>query len=109
MGKFDTSTTEVLYRITLDGTAETIGDVSTWGEIHFGLGRITRDELTTHFTDLLAEAGVTAEDFPDGTFWIVNEDSYGFVGASSFGDEKSYRAALDDHERLWLAFDNAAV
>jgi len=109
MGKFDTAATEVLYRITLDGTAETIGDVSTWGEIHFGLGRVTRDELTTHFTDLLTEAGVTAEDFPDGTFWIVNEDGYGFVDASGHADETSYRAALEDHERQWRAFDNAAV
>lgn len=109
MSKFDTATTEVLYRITLDGTAETVGDVSTWGEIHFGLGRITRDELTVHFGELLADAGVTAEDFPCGTYWIVNEDGYGFVYASGYGDEKAYRAAMDDYERQWLSFDNAAV
>ncbi len=108
MSKFDTATTEVLYRITLDGTAETIGDVSTWGEIHFGLGRLTREELSSTFGDLLSDAGVTAEDFPDGSHWIVHEDGYGFVYACSFGDERVYRAALDDYERQWLAFDNAA-
>lgn len=105
MGRFDTATTEVLYRLTLDGTAETIGDVSTWGEIHFGLGRVTCDELNTNFSDLLAESGVAAEDFPDNTFWIVNDDSYGFVDADGFSDEKSYRAAMDALERRWEEFD----
>lgn len=108
MGKYDSATTEVLHRITLDGTCETVGDVSTWGEIHFGLGRLSRDELTAHHSDLLAEAGVAAVDFPDGAFWIVDEDRYGFVGASGYDDEKSYRAAMDALERRWLTFDDAA-
>lgn len=109
MSKFDTATTEVLYRITLDGTAETIGDVSTWGEIHFGLGRLTREELTTQFADYLADAGVTAEDFPDGSHWIVHEDGYGFVYACSYGSQNAYRTDMYVLERRWNDFESATA
>ena len=77
MGKFDDPTTEVLYRLSLDGTGETIGNVSTWGEVHVGLGQVTYGELRNN-ADILAEAsGTVVEDFPDGAYWIVHEDGQG--------------------------------
>jgi len=108
MGKFDSPITEVLFQLSLDGTAETVGDVSTWGAVHFGLGRVTRDELAAHHGVSLKGAGITAEDFPDDKFWIVHEDGQGFVDVSVFDDESTYRATLDHLERRWIEFDTAS-
>ena len=107
MGRFDSPTTEVLHGITLDGTAETTGDVSTWGEIHFGLGRITRSELDANFAVLLDRVGIDSFDILEGVFWILHEDDLGFVTSSGYTVEAEYRAALDELERRWLEFDAA--
>jgi hypothetical protein len=39
MVKFSSPRDEVLYRITLDGIAETIGDIQTWGHTYLGIGQ----------------------------------------------------------------------
>lgn len=109
MAKFDSPITEVLHLISLDGIGETFGDVSTWGEIHFGIGRLTREELRGHFSAELAAAGITAEEFPEGSYWIVHEDNYGFVEATRFDDQRSYRAALDEIDRRWAEFGLSLV
>ena len=50
MSKFDSPVTELLYLLTLDGTAETVGDCPTFGSIHHGLGQVTRAELDANFS-----------------------------------------------------------
>lgn len=107
MAKFDTRVTEVLHGITLDGTAETIGDVQTFGAIHFGLGRVTRDELETTFSRLLDEAGIHSTDVLDGMYWIVHEDDQGFVESSGYATEAEYRSAMNELENRWVEFDSA--
>jgi hypothetical protein len=108
MSKFASARDEALYQLTLDGTAETIGDVSTWDSIYLGLGKLTRDELTTHHSSVLAETGASLSDFADGAFWIVREDDNGFVTIAEYASESEYRAALDDLETQWAAFEDAA-
>ena len=109
MGKFDYPVTEVFYRITLDGTAQTVGDVTTFGSIYHGLGRVTRDELETHFADVLQEVGIHPTDILDGMYWIVHEDDQGFVESSGYATEAEYRAAMDELENRWAAFDSEHV
>lgn len=108
MGKFASRTDEVLYRLTLDGPDEIIGDVNTWGAIHLGLGRVTRNELATQHADVLAEVGVSAEDIPDGRFWIVKEDDQGFVDTTAYATESAYTAALEEYERAFSEFEAAS-
>lgn len=98
MSKFDSPVTELLYLLTLDGTAETVGDCPTFGSIHHGLGRVTRAELDANFSRQLNETGITSHDILDGLFWIVDEDDQGFVGATPFSTEQEYRAAMDELE-----------
>lgn len=108
MAKFSSPTAEVLYRLSLDGTAEPVGYVSTWGEIHLGLGEVTRNELIEHHHELLSDAGITADAFPVSAFWIVHEDGQGFVDVSVFEDETTYRSTLDYFENRWAEFDAAS-
>lgn len=109
MGKFNSARDEVLYQLTLDGTAETIGDVNAWGQIHLGLGEVTRAELSAEYSGLLAGAGASLGDFPDGQYWIVTEDSNGFVSTASFSSESGYRAELEAAAARWAAFEDGAA
>ncbi|MEN4460996.1 hypothetical protein ABFV47_07475 [Mycolicibacterium fortuitum] len=109
MSKFECPRDEVLYQLTLDGTGESFGDVTTWGLHYTGLGLLTRQELTSQHSDLLDEAGASVSDFPDNNYWVVAEDGQGFVTASAYSTDVQYRAAMDDAESRWSAFDNGAA
>lgn len=93
MGKFNNATDEALHQLTLDGTAETVGEVNDFGRHYSGLGKVQRSEL-----------GSAAGDFPDAAFVIVEEDSNGFVEVHRFSSEEQYRAALDSAESAYSSF-----
>lgn len=96
MYRFDTATTSVLHGIAELGAAHVtlFGDRESFDATHYGLGRITRDDLAGRYVSLLVAADVTAADFPASAYWIVSEDGTGFVYASSFGDEADYLSGL---------------
>lgn len=96
VSRFDTATTAALHAIAEAGNAPVtlMGDQESFGSTHFGLGRITRSELSDHYGSQLAAAGVTPEDYPDGAFWIVHCDVTGLVYASSFHEESAYLRTL---------------
>lgn len=93
-GKFDNPTTEALYEMTLDGTAETIGEVNDYGHHHSGLGLVKRSELPDE----------AAEGFPASAWVIISEDHDGFVEASLLDTEGEYTAEmkrLSDEYDTW--------
>ncbi|MFA5712335.1 hypothetical protein [Mycolicibacterium sp.] len=96
MSKFSNPTDEALHRMTLDGTAETVGEVNDFGRHYSGLGSVDRSEL-----------GDAAGEFPASSFVIVEEDSSGFVSVHLFADESGYRAAMDRAEADYAAFADA--
>ncbi|MBP2451778.1 MULTISPECIES: hypothetical protein [Mycobacteriaceae] len=109
MSKFACPRDEVLYQLTLDGTGESFGDVTTWGLHYTGLGELTRQELNSQHSDLLAEAGASVSDFPENCYWMVAEDGQGFVSTYAYSDEAQYRSALDDAESRWSVFNDGAA
>lgn len=93
MGKFNNAADEALYRLTLDGTAETVGEVNSFGRHYSGLGEVKRGEL-----------GDAAGDFPESAFVIVEEDSSGFVEVHRFSSESDYRRQMNLIEAAYNTF-----
>ncbi|KMV19606.1 hypothetical protein ACT17_06050 [Mycolicibacterium conceptionense] len=98
MSKFNSDRDEALHALSLDGTAEEIGDVGTWGHHYAGLGRVERSEL-----------GDRAGDFPDHAWVIVHEDGQGFVDVALYDSEAGYRADFDRAESQYVAFEDGAA
>lgn len=98
MSKFDSDRDEALYEMTLDGTGEVTGDVSTWGTHFTGLGRVERSEL-----------GERAGDFPDHAWVIVGEDNQGFVSVSFYLSESDYERTFANYEKAYAEFEDGAA
>jgi hypothetical protein len=58
---------------------------------------------------LLTETWSAPRDFADVAFWIVDEDSSGFVTVHEFDSEADYRAAMNQAEQAWTEFENGAA
>lgn len=96
--------TQVLYGMCADDGAESAGTLTTWGRVHYGLGRVSREELESNYPELLDAAGIAAADVPDGLFWIITEYADGQLSASSFTSHPAYRSAFNACEIDWAEF-----
>lgn len=92
MGKFVNAADEYAYELSLDGRAETVGDVQYRG--HFAGVEFSLEE-TTHLLSLPVDL-FTEEDVPFRAFAIVQEDTQGFVSVEFFTNESTYRATFSD-------------
>lgn len=100
---FQHPTSEVLHQIAISEHVETIGTEDVWGGVHRLLGQITRDGLSRRYASILDHAGVTVDEFPDGFFWIVNEDCNGYVAAFSYPDAGAFESTVADYKSRWAA------
>lgn len=101
---------EVLHRIVLDGVADdTVGDVQTWGHIYDGLRELSRQSIRDGYAGVLTELGVSVEQFPDGSSWIVCEDRDGFIDVDQFSSVSDYQAAISNLEREYDEFSDGGA
>lgn len=109
MSKFESPRDEVLYQVSLDGADRAIGDVSTWGGVYIGIGKLRRADLESAYSDALVEAGASLSDFAEDTYWILREDGSGLVTVYEYSSEREYREALDRVEAEYSIFLDGAA
>ncbi|BBY54121.1 hypothetical protein H7J07_05790 [Mycobacterium koreense] len=98
-GKYASARDEKLHTLVLDGmAADTVGDVSTWGHIYDGIADLDADEV--------ARLGLTG-DVPAGKWWIVCENSDGFIDVDEFDTAEQYADAIRSLEADYAEFEGS--
>ncbi|MFZ2240588.1 MAG: hypothetical protein WAV90_13825 [Gordonia amarae] len=97
-GKYASTRDEELHGLVIGGmSSDTVGDVQTWGCIYDGLAGLDADALARN-----GLSGVV----PAGKWWIVCENSDGFVTVDQLDSAQEYAAAIASLEAEFDAFEN---